>query len=103
MSNTFDQVSVTKTANVYFDGKCVSHTITFADGTRKSVGVILPSTLTFNVGVPEIMELLQGKGKVSINDGDWQTFDGAFTFSVPENGKFIIEVTEDVHYVCHFG
>ena len=103
MSNTFDLVSVGKTANVYFDGKCVSHTVTFADGTRKSVGVILPSTLTFNVGVPEIMELLQGKGKVSINDGDWQSFEGAFTFSVPENGKFVIEVSEDVHYVCHFG
>jgi len=103
MSLVFDNVSVTKTANVYFDGKCVSHTVTFADGTRKSVGVILASTLTFNVGVPEIMELLQGKGKVSINDGDWQAFEGAFTFSVPENGKFVIEVSEDVHYVCHFG
>ena len=103
MSNTFEQVSVNKTANVYFDGKCVSHTLSFADGTRKSVGVILPSTLTFNVGVPEIMELLKGKGKVSINDGDWQAFEGEFTFSVPANGQFIIEVSEDVHYVCHFG
>jgi hypothetical protein len=103
MTNQFEQVNVNKLANVYFDGKCVSHTLTLADGTRKSVGVILPSTLTFNVGVPEIMELLQGKGRVSINDGDWQSFEGAFTFSVPENGKFIIEVSEDVHYVCHFG
>ena len=103
MSNQFEQVNVNKLANVYFAGKCVSHTLTLADGTRKSVGVILPSTLTFNVGVPEIMELLQGKGRVSINDGDWQSFEGAFTFSVPENGKFVIEVSEDVHYVCHFG
>lgn len=103
MSNVFENVSVSKTANVYFDGKCVSHTVTLVDGTRKSVGVILPSTLTFNVGVPEIMELLQGKGRVSINDGDWQTFEGAFTFAVTENGKFVINVEEDVHYVCHFG
>ncbi|OYX25841.1 MAG: hypothetical protein B7Z03_15255, partial [Hydrogenophilales bacterium 32-62-9] len=43
----FDNVAVTKQANVYFDGKCVSHTVQFADGTKKSVGVILPSTLTF--------------------------------------------------------
>ena len=55
----FDHVSVVKTANVYFDGKCVSHTVILADGTRKSVGVILPSTLTFNTGAPEIMELLK--------------------------------------------
>ena len=43
----FDNVSVGKKANVYFDGKCVSHTVTLSDGTRKSVGVILPSTLKF--------------------------------------------------------
>lgn len=103
MMNQFDQVSVSKTASVYFDGKCISHAVTLADGSRKSVGVILPSSLTFNVGVPEVMELLQGKGRVRINGGEWQSFDGAFTFSVAENGHFDIEVSEDVHYVCHFG
>ena len=52
----FDSVSVVKKANVYFDGKCVSHTVQFADGSKKTVGVILPSSLTFNTGVPEVME-----------------------------------------------
>ncbi len=103
MSEVFNNVSVNKTANIYFDGKCVSHTITLADGVRKSVGVILPSTLTFNVGVPEIMELLAGKGRVQVNGGDWQNIDGVMTFSVPENGNFVIEVVETIHYVCHFG
>jgi hypothetical protein len=103
MSEAFNNVSVNKSANIYFDGKCVSHTITLADGVRKSVGVILPSTLTFNVGVPEIMELLAGKGRVQVNGSDWQTIDGAMTFSVPENGNFVIEVAETIHYVCHFG
>ena len=46
----FDNVSVVKKANVYFDGKCVSHTVQFADGTKKTVGVILPSSLLFNTG-----------------------------------------------------
>ena len=46
----FDHVSVVKQANVYFDGKCVSHTVLFADGTKKTVGVIFPSQLTFNTG-----------------------------------------------------
>ena len=35
--------TVTTQANVYFDGKCVSHSVTLADGTKKSVGVVLPS------------------------------------------------------------
>jgi uncharacterized protein YaiE (UPF0345 family) len=103
VSTSLNQVSITPIANVYFDGKCVSHSIIDADGNKKSVGVILPSTLTFNVGVPEIMELLQGKGRVQVNDGDWQAIEGAMTFSVPENGQFVIEVTEAVHYICHFG
>ena len=59
----FDNVSVVKKANVYFDGKCVSHTVQFADGTKKSVGVILPATLTFNTGAPERLSLqAQGRG-----------------------------------------
>ena len=42
----FDNVSVVKKANVYFDGKCVSHTVVQADGTKKTVGVILPFSRT---------------------------------------------------------
>ena len=53
-------VSIATQANVYFDGKCVSHSLTLADGTKKSVGVILPSTLIFNTGAPEIMECVAG-------------------------------------------
>jgi hypothetical protein len=39
----FDNISVVKQGNVFFDGKCVSHSVLFADGTRKTVGVILPT------------------------------------------------------------
>eukprot|EP01036_Dinobryon_divergens_P019804 gene19804-27078_t len=61
MSTThFDGVTVNTQASVYFDGKCVSHGITLADGTKKSVGVVLPATLTFNTGAPEIMECVAG-------------------------------------------
>lgn len=100
----FENVSVNKTANVYFDGKCVSHTVTLADGTRKSVGVILPSTLTFNTGAPEIMELLQGSCRVRLADSDeWQDYAGGQSFKVAGNSSFEIETLEDLHYVCHFG
>lgn len=100
----FENVSVNKTANVYFDGKCVSHTVTLADGTRKSVGVILPSTLTFNTGAPEIMELLQGRCRVRLAGSDaWAEYAGGQSFEVAGNTSFDIETLEDLHYVCHFG
>ena len=99
----FDNVSVVKKANVYFDGKCVSHTVQFADGTRKSVGVILPSSLVFNTGAPEIMELNAGRCRVRLKgESEWTEYQGGQSFKVPGNSSFEIETQETLDYVCHF-
>ena len=99
----FDNVAVIKKANVYFDGKCVSHTVQFADGSKKTLGVILPATLTFNTGVPEVMETVAGACRYRIKGGDWQACGAGQKFDVPGNSSFDIEVTgEPYHYVCHF-
>ena len=60
----FDQVSIVKRANVYFDGKCVSHTVLFPDGSRKTLGVILPGTLNFGTDAPELMEVQAGQCRI---------------------------------------
>jgi hypothetical protein len=101
----FDNISVVKQANVYFDGKCVSHTVQFADGTKKSVGVIMPSTLTFNTGAPEIMETVAGNCRVKLaGESAWTSYGAGQSFKVPGNSSFDIEVSgEPYHYVCHFG
>lgn len=100
----FDNVSVVKKGNVFFDGKCVSHSVLFADGTRKTVGVILPSTLTFNVGAPEVMEITSGTCRVKIGDeAEFSVYGAGSQFSVPANGSFVIEASEVVNYVCSFG
>jgi uncharacterized protein YaiE (UPF0345 family) len=99
-----DNVSVAKKANVYFDGKCVSHSLTLADGTKKSVGVILPSSLVFNTGAPEIMELVAGECRITLKgETEAKTYKGGESFSVPGDSSFQIEVTDTLHYVCHFG
>lgn len=100
----FDQVSVLKKSNVYFDGLCVSHTVLFADGTRKTIGVIFPSSLTFNTGAPEIMEIVGGVCKVRLDgEQEWKTYSAGESFSVPGNSRFDIETVELLDYVCHFG
>lgn len=102
-SPQFDHVSVVKKANVYFDGKCVSHTVLFADGSRKSVGVIFPSKLTFNTAAPEVMEINAGMCKVKLpGAGDWRTVRAGEQFEVPANSSFEIETLEMLDYVCHF-
>ncbi|MHB1216531.1 MAG: pyrimidine/purine nucleoside phosphorylase [Thiobacillus sp.] len=100
----FDNVTVVKQANVYFDGRCVSHTVQFADGSKKSVGVILPSTLTFNTGAPEVMETVAGSCRVKLaGESEWIRYGAGQSFRVPGNSSFDIEVTgEPYHYVCHF-
>lgn len=101
---TLDGVSVNPQANVYFDGKCVSHSITLADGTQKSVGVILPATLTFNTAAAEIMECVAGSCEYRLAGTDaWVTSGAGQKFSVPANSKFDIRVSDAYHYICHFG
>lgn len=102
---TLAGVTVTTQANVYFDGKCVSHSITLADGTKKSVGVILPATLTFNTGAPEIMEGVAGSCEYKLKGSDtWVRSSTGEKFSVPGNTSFEIRVSgEPYHYICHFG
>jgi purine/pyrimidine-nucleoside phosphorylase len=105
MSTThIDGVTVNTQASVYFDGKCVSHGITFPDGTKKSVGVVLPATLTFSTGAPEIMECVAGSCEYKLAGSDaWVRSGPGEKFSVPGNSKFDIRVTEPYHYICHFG
>jgi uncharacterized protein YaiE (UPF0345 family) len=96
--------TVSTKANVYFDGKCVSHGIQLADGTKKSVGVILPATLTFNTGAAEVMEGVAGACRVRLAGSEvWTRCGAGDKFSVPGNSSFDIEVEgEPFHYICHF-
>jgi uncharacterized protein YaiE (UPF0345 family) len=98
-----DNITVQTQANVYFDGKCISHGITLADGTKKSVGVILPASLTFNTGAAEIMECVGGACEYKLaGSDDWVKSSVGESFSVPGNSKFDIRVEQAYHYICHF-
>jgi purine/pyrimidine-nucleoside phosphorylase len=101
----FDNVSVVKAANVYFDGKCVSHTVIFPDGSKKTIGVILPASLVFNTGAPEVMETVAGSCRVRLKgEGEWKTYATGEAFKVPGDSSFDIEVVgEPYHYVCYYG
>ena len=96
------QVSVNPKANIYFEGKCISHTVTDVNGKRKSVGVILPSTLRFDLGTPEIMEMVSGVAYVSINGEKEKTYQEGQQWEVGAGGYFVIRALEPVHYICHF-
>lgn len=98
----FENVTVVKKANV-FEGKCVSHTVLFADGAKKTLGVIFPATLSFSTGAEEVMETVSGSCRYRLAGAEWLSIGEGQSFNVPANSKFDIEVTDEpYHYVCHF-
>jgi uncharacterized protein YaiE (UPF0345 family) len=100
----FAGVTVFAKANVYFDGGVVSHTILLADGKRKTLGVIQPGSYHFTTGAPELMEIVDGGCRVTI-DGTARAhpFPAGTHFTVPGKGGFQIEVESGLcHYICSF-
>lgn len=96
-------VTVATQASIYFDGKCVSHSLTLPDGSKKSVGVVLPAELTFGTAAPETMECVAGACEYLLaGDTVWQRVAAGQSFSVPGDSKFQIRVTEAFHYICHY-
>ena len=101
----FDGVSVATKANVYFDGKVVSHTVHFADGSKKTIGLIYPGSFTFSTGAPEVMEIVAGACRVRLKgESAWKDHGAGTSFAVPGNSAFDIAVESGIaEYVCSFG
>ncbi len=75
----------------------------FADGSRKTLGVILPATLNFGTDAPELMEVRAGQYRIRLDGSDeWKTYGAGDSFSVPGKSRFDIEVTETLDYVCSY-
>ena len=103
MSDTFENVTIVKKANVYFDGKVTSRTVLFADGTRKTLGFMMPGEYEFGTGSPEVMEILNGEMDVLLPDQkDWQTFKAGQSFAVPANSSFKLKLAAPAGYCCSY-
>ncbi|WP_028612152.1 pyrimidine/purine nucleoside phosphorylase [Paenibacillus harenae] len=99
----FENVSVVKKANVYFDGKVTSRAVLFADGTKKTLGIMLPGDYEFGTDCVEIMEILAGDLKVLLpGESDWIHIQGEGEFTVPANTKFKLQVAEVTDYCCSY-
>jgi uncharacterized protein YaiE (UPF0345 family) len=99
----FKCVTVVKKANVYFDGKVTSRTILFGDGSKKTLGVMLPGEYEFSTGDRELMEILSGDLEVLLpGDTAWQTIRGGESFEVAPNAKFKVKIKTLTDYCCSF-
>ncbi|QAY66737.1 pyrimidine/purine nucleoside phosphorylase [Paenibacillus protaetiae] len=99
----FENVTAVKKANVYFDGKVTSRVIIFPDGTKKTLGIMLPGDYEFGTDSIEIMEILAGDLKVLLPDEtEWRHIQGEGEFTVPANTKFKLQVAEVTDYCCSY-
>ena len=99
----FANVTVVKKANVYFGGNVTSRTIVFPDGSKKTLGVMLPGEYEFGTADKEVMEILSGDLDVLLPGADdWRTFVGGTDFEVPAGAKFSLRVRVLTDYCCSF-
>ncbi len=99
----FVDVIVVKKANIYFDGRVTSRTIKFADGSRKTLGIMLPGEYEFGTEAAEKMEIIVGEMTVLLpGEDEWRTVKSGQTFHVPANAKFKLRVSVVVDYCCSY-
>jgi len=99
-----DNVSVKLKANVYFEGKVISHTLMSREGARRAVGLIYPGLFKFNTDAAERMEIIAGLCRVRLAGQElWKTFGAGESFRVPERSYFEIAVDQGLaEYLCTF-
>jgi uncharacterized protein YaiE (UPF0345 family) len=100
----FSGVTAVTKANVYFDGKVVSHSLIFPDGSKKTLGLIYPGKFHFGTDKAERMEIVAGQCVVKL-DGQAavSTWAAGQTFEVPAKSGFDIAVESGIcQYICSF-
>ncbi|MSU35207.1 MAG: pyrimidine/purine nucleoside phosphorylase [Pedosphaera sp.] len=100
----FPNVTAVAKANVYFDGKVVSHSIFLLDGTKKTLGLIYPGTFHFGTDKAEHMEIVAGECLVKCDGStEVKTHGASSHFDVPAKSGFDIEVKKGIcEYICNF-
>lgn len=100
----FKNVTVIKRANVYFGGKVSSRTVVFPDGTRKTLGIMLPGEYEFSTDAPEMMEVLAGSMDVRLpGSEEFVTYRAGDSYAVPAKSKFALRLAEVADYCCSYG
>jgi uncharacterized protein YaiE (UPF0345 family) len=99
----FSDVTIVKKANLYFDGNVSSRSVLFRDGTKKTLGIMMPGDYEFGTDLKEVMEILAGELDVMLPDATaWQTFHEGDSFDVPANSKFQVKVRALTDYCCSY-
>lgn len=98
----FKGVSIAKAANILFGGNITSRSITFEDGSKKTLGIMLPGEYELNTVNKEIIDIQRGNLELLLPAEDWKMFEGPASLEIPANTKFKLRVHSLVDYCCSF-
>ncbi|MCM3442294.1 pyrimidine/purine nucleoside phosphorylase [Metabacillus halosaccharovorans] len=98
----FENITIKKKANLYFEGKVSSRTILFSNGTKKTLGVMQPGEYEFSTSVKEEMDIVSGQLEYKLAGEDWKSIDGQGVFYVPANETFQVKAQTVVDYCCSY-
>jgi uncharacterized protein YaiE (UPF0345 family) len=99
----FKNVTVIKKANVYFDGKVTSRTVMFPDGSKKTLGVMLPGEYEFSTADKEVMEIQAGDLEILLpGSAGWKAVKEGDSFDVPAQSTFSLKVKTVTDYCCSY-
>ena len=99
----FNNVTIIKQANVYFDGNVTSRTVIFENGEKKTLGIMMPGEYTFGTKAAEIMEIMAGELDVKLPGNDaWIAIKGGESFNVPANASFDLKIKTLTDYCCSY-
>lgn len=98
----FSNVTITKAANIYFDGQVTSRTVLFDDGSKKTLGIMLPGAYEFSTAAKELMEILSGDLEIQLPGESWRKISGGQSFEVPANSSFKLKIHKVTDYCCSY-
>jgi uncharacterized protein YaiE (UPF0345 family) len=104
VATEFSGVTVVTKANVYFEGRVVSHTVRFSDGSRKTLGLIFPGSFYFGTEAAERMEIVAGTCRVKLKGSSEELeVRAGEAFDVPAKSGFDVSVASgQCEYICSF-
>ena len=98
----FNNVAITKEANIYFNGKVTSRTVIFTDGSKKTLGIMLSGDYEFNTDSKELMEILSGELEIELPGESWKKISGGDSFEVPAKSSFKLKIHKVTDYCCSY-
>lgn len=98
----FKNISISKEANILYDGNITSRSITFEDGSKKTLGIMLPGEYELNTVNKEVIDINSGVLEVMLPAEDWVEYTAPATIEIAQNSKFKLRVSSLVDYCCSF-